>query len=101
MLKCKSKGYFDKTKAILPKPITNILILTSKNGAAIQDFIYNINEIKFIKYEIVDVPVQGLKCPSKIISVLKNKENLKDYDFILLTRGGGSFEDLLGFQIRN
>lgn len=99
MLKCKSKGYFDKTKAILPKPITNILILTSKNGAAVQDFIYNINRNRsLLKYEIVDVPVQGLKCPSKIISVLKNKENLKDYDFILLTRGGGSFEDLLGFS---
>ena len=42
------------------------------------NYIYNINRNKSIKItNIIDVPVQGLKCPvnqSLVISVLKNKE---------------------------
>tara|TARA_Y100000591_G_scaffold324029_1_gene342805 strand:+ start:31416 stop:32555 length:1140 start_codon:yes stop_codon:yes gene_type:complete len=95
------KGYFLESKKIkLPKIIKKILILTSKEGAAIQDFYYGINNggIK-IEQDLVNVIVQGNDCPSNIIKYLEdnviNKE--LDYDMIVLTRGGGSFEDLFGF----
>jgi exodeoxyribonuclease VII large subunit len=95
------KGYFLESKKIKPpKIIKKILILTSKEGAAIQDFYYGIDNggIK-IEQELVNVIVQGNDCPSNIIKYLE--ENIidkdLDYDMIVLTRGGGSFEDLFGF----
>jgi exodeoxyribonuclease VII large subunit len=45
--------------------------------------------------------VQGSKCPNSITEGIKFFEkNLKDYpvDLLLMTRGGGSFEDLIGFS---
>ena len=95
------KGYFlDSKKIKPPKVIKKILILTSKEGAAIQDFYYGIdNGGIIIKQELVNVIVQGNDCPSNIIKYLEDNVINKDldYDLIVLTRGGGSFEDLFGF----
>ena len=96
------KGYFDtKHKAIKPTIINNILLITSENGAAIQDFIYTIDNNKSkLNYDLVDVPVQGTKCPNDIINHLNkdDPEYFNKYDIIVITRGGGSFEDLFGFS---
>lgn len=97
-----SKGYFDnKNKLQVNYIINKILIITSENGAAIHDFLFNLNNNKSkILYDIVDVPVQGIECPKLICSKLKeiyNNENL-NYDLIIITRGGGSFQDLFGFS---
>jgi exodeoxyribonuclease VII large subunit len=97
-----SKGYFDnKNKLLVNNIINKILIITSENGAAIHDFLFNLNNNKSkIMYDIVDVPVQGTECPKLICSKLKeiyNDENLH-YDLIVITRGGGSFQDLFGFS---
>lgn len=95
------KGYFLESKKIKPpKVIKKILILTSKEGAAIQDFYYGIENGRIkVEQELVNVIVQGNDCPSNIIKYLE--ENIidkdLDYDIIVLTRGGGSFEDLFGF----
>lgn len=94
------KGYFNK-KTKLPNYIKNILIITSETGAAIHDFLFNLENNKSkINYEIIDVPVQGTESP-KIISnklnQLNNYDNLK-YDLIIITRGGGSYQDLFGFS---
>lgn len=96
----KKLGYFDKEKKRkLPNPIRKILIVTSETGAAIQDFFYNIkNNKSLLKYDIMNVQVQGEKCPKNIINRLKNSKTLDNYDIIIITRGGGSFEDLFGFS---
>ena len=95
------KGYFlDSKKINPPKVIKKILILTSKEGAAIQDFYYGIDNGGIsIKQELVNVIVQGNDCPSNIIKYLEDNviDQELDYDLIVLTRGGGSFEDLFGF----
>jgi exodeoxyribonuclease VII large subunit len=95
------KGYFDKTnKLSIPKVIKKILILTSSNGAAIHDFLFNLeNNNAKINYEIIDVPVQGYDSP-KIIANKLDELNIMDidYDLIIITRGGGSFQDLFGFS---
>jgi len=92
------KGYFDQSrKKPLPSFIKNILILTSETGAALQDFIYNItNQHSKLAYDIIDVKVQGNECPSNICHELKKIS--KSYDIVVITRGGGSFEDLFGFS---
>ena len=95
------KGYFDKTrKKQLPKIIKDILIITSETGAALQDFIYNLDNNKsMINYDIEDVKVQGIECPKNICNYLeKLKQSSKYYDLVVITRGGGSFEDLFGFS---
>ena len=93
------KGYFNiERKRVLPKIIKNIIIITSANGAAIQDFLYTLNNNHSnIKYEIIDVIVQGIDCPGNICSVLNNMQ-MTTTDLIIITRGGGSFEDLFGFS---
>jgi exodeoxyribonuclease VII large subunit len=94
------KGYFLDSKKIIPsKVIKKILILTSKDGAALQDFYYGLeNGNCNISHELINVIVQGNDCPKNIIGHLNilMKQNL-DYDMIIITRGGGSFEDLFGF----
>lgn len=91
-------GYFLPTKKLkLPSTIEKILLITSEQGAAIQDFIYALDNNKSnLDYKIIDVPVQGNMCPSVIIQKLKMVED--KYDAIVITRGGGSFEDLFGFS---
>tara|TARA_B110000858_G_C17783431_1_gene465946 strand:+ start:28 stop:1305 length:1278 start_codon:yes stop_codon:yes gene_type:complete len=97
-LQFEKKGYFlDIHKLKTPQIIKNILIITSKNGAALQDFLFTLknNKSKLI-YDIIDVQVQGKKCSKNIILEL-NKISIK-YDLIVITRGGGSFEDLFEFN---
>lgn len=96
-----NKGYFlPNEKLNLPKKIQKILLLTSEQGAAIQDFIYALdNNQSKLDYDIIDVPVQGNDCPNFIIQKLLKLE--KKYDVIVITRGGGSFEDLFGFSQPN
>jgi exodeoxyribonuclease VII large subunit len=93
-----NKGYFlPNEKLNLPKKIEKILLLTSEQGAAIQDFIYALeNNHSKLDYDIIDVPVQGNDCPGIIIQKLLTLD--KNYDVIVITRGGGSFEDLFGFS---
>lgn len=92
------KGYFLPNEKInIPKKIESVLLLTSENGDAIHDFIFTIdNNNSKLNYDIIDIPVQGHYCPSGLIEKMKNID--KDYDVIVITRGGGSFEDLFGFS---
>jgi exodeoxyribonuclease VII large subunit len=93
----KEKGYFDK-KFKLPPVIKKIAIITSMNGAAIHDFEYAINNSNSL-LEIVklDAQVQGSECPKQIIDYL-NTYDFSLFDLIVITRGGGSMEDLWGFN---
>lgn len=94
------KGYFNRKKRKLPEQIKNILILTSEEGAALQDFIYNLDNNKSqLLYDIIDVKVQGIECPKNICEILKElQEDDTYYDMVVITRGGGSFSDLFGFS---
>ena len=95
------KGYFlQSRKKQLPKFLKNILVITSENGAALQDFIYNLeNNKSLINYDIIDVVVQGIDCPKNICQILEHiKVNKSQYDLVIITRGGGSFSDLFGFS---
>ena len=75
-----------------------IAIITSAKGAAIQDIlstIYTKNSIQ--KISLIDVRVQGEYAAQDIIEALKNADK-NGYDLIVITRGGGSFEDLYPFN---
>ncbi len=99
--KFESKGYFDpaRKKPLVPV-LSNILVITSASGAALQDWIYNLENNKSkVNYDIVDVVVQGVDCPGNICEVLEQvKEDKCEYDLVIIMRGGGSFSDLFGFS---
>jgi len=96
-----AKGYFEKSrKRKLPSVLKDILVITSENGAALQDFKINLENNKSnINWDIENVMVQGSDCPKNICDLLdKLKKSQNYYDLVVITRGGGSFEDLFGFS---
>tara|TARA_A100001037_G_scaffold43811_1_gene34843 strand:- start:1362 stop:2720 length:1359 start_codon:yes stop_codon:yes gene_type:complete len=99
-----AEGLFDVSKKkLIPKYPKNLLILTSINGAVIRD-ILRINRDRGypINIDIMDVSVQGQNCPKEIseavIGANRMTASTKRPDVILIARGGGSLEDLWGFN---
>ena len=108
--KYQEKGYFsDEIKKNFPDNVKNIGIITSPEGAAIQDILFVLNKNKFQgKVFIKRCMVQGNMCPKSIADSIEylnqfkftdsKSSKKKKLDLILVTRGGGSFEDLMGYS---
>lgn len=86
-------------KQVLPAVPQCIGVITSPTGAAIQD-VLNVLQRRFagIAVRIYPVPVQGKDAPSAIVKALQRANRRRDADVLLLTRGGGSLEDLWAFN---
>lgn len=95
--KLKAQGMFDKNKD-LPLYPGHIGIITSKTGAAIRDIIKTFEGVKAdFSVTIYNALVQGEKSKQSIIDGIKYF-NETGVDVILISRGGGSFEDLNVFN---
>lgn len=95
--KLKASGMFEKNKEIPLYP-SKIGIITSKTGAAIKDILKTLESVKAdFEIQIYNVLVQGEKSKQNIIDGIKyfNENNV---DLILISRGGGNFEDLNVFN---
>jgi exodeoxyribonuclease VII large subunit len=92
-------GYFDtKKKKKLPANINSIGVITAKDGAALQDFIYALRQNNYVgKIHVRSCLVQGNSCPDSVANEIKYLDKM-NLDVIVVTRGGGSFEDLCGFS---
>jgi exodeoxyribonuclease VII large subunit len=95
-----AEGLFDqqRKRPIPPKP-TRIGIVTSPTGAALQDILNTLRR----RYPLVEVvlaptPVQGEEAPLGIITALHDIVRVANPDVIILSRGGGSIEDLWAFN---
>jgi len=79
-------------------PLT-ICVITSPTGAAIQDII-NITFRRFptLQLKILPVRVQGHGASEEIENALRLADQIVKPDVIILTRGGGSMEDLAAFN---
>ncbi len=98
--KLKKAGYFDADhKKPIPSMPENIGIVTSPTGAAIRDIITTIHR-RFPIANIYVYPaiVQGVNAPGSLIKGLSLLESMDYIDLIIIGRGGGSFEDLNGFN---
>jgi exodeoxyribonuclease VII large subunit len=97
------EGLFDieKKKAIPVFP-KRVAVITAEHGAALQDFL-NVMKRRSLWLDILIVPaiVQGDSAPKSLWNALKKAQAIKDIDVIVLTRGGGSLEDLWGFNDEN
>ena len=102
LLKLKEKlsalGIFDAPKKPIPRYPKKIAVVTSPTGAAIAD-VKNIISRRYPIVELVLFPtlVQGADAPMSIVSALQ-KADASGADTIILTRGGGSSEDLSAFN---
>ncbi|MDG2187884.1 MAG: exodeoxyribonuclease VII large subunit [Hyphomicrobiales bacterium] len=99
------EGLFNnKFKKIIPKFPRNIFIITSVGGAVIRDILRVHKDNGYpVNIYIYDVAVQGEKCPTEVsraIDRINLIELTSDFrpDIILVARGGGSLEDLWGFN---
>jgi exodeoxyribonuclease VII large subunit len=94
-----SKGYFDENrKKQFPKFPKKIALITSATGAALQDMLRVANtRYRNIEIDIYDVLVQGDSAAMSIANAIRNADS-KEYDFMVVGRGGGSIEDLWAFN---
>ncbi len=92
-------GYFDPTiKKPLKDDIKNIGVITALEGAALKDFLYVLEKNKFHGGVYVKgCLVQGKDCPKSVAKCVGELDEL-GLDVIVITRGGGSYEDLFGFS---
>lgn len=95
-----SLGYFDQErKRPLPKQIRKIGVVTSKSGAAIKD-ILKITLRRAPSIDIILFPtlVQGDGAAENIAMRIRQANNFLACDVLIVTRGGGSEQDLLPFS---
>lgn len=101
--KLQSEGLFDEShKKKIPQFPTNIGVITSPTGAAIQD-IRNILTRRYPSVNIILCPVlvQGEGAVSQLIDAVNLLNEYKVCDTIIIGRGGGSIEDLWAFNDEN
>jgi len=93
------EGLFaESNKRSLPKHLETLAIVTSPTGAAVQDVLKVLGQ-RYPLLRVIVVPslVQGDQAPAALIKALERAQSLA-VDAILLTRGGGSMEDLWAFN---
>lgn len=98
--KLSAEGLFDpEHKRAIPSFPQKIAILTAPSGAAVQDFI-NIMRRRSLWFELLIIPcaVQGEQCLSSHLKALNYIQERNDIDLVVITRGGGSLEDLWGYN---
>ncbi len=95
-----AEGLFDmQYKKPLPPFPSKIGVITSANGAAVRD-IKNIASRRCPSIQLVLYPalVQGAGTEESLIRALDFFENEYTVDVVIIGRGGGSIEDLWGFN---
>jgi exodeoxyribonuclease VII large subunit len=93
----KTRGWFDRKRA-LPALPGLIGVVTSADGAAFQDFLRT-RSLRWPGYPIrlAHTPVQGATCAAAIGRAIARLDQ-SGVDVIVVCRGGGSLEDLWGFN---
>lgn len=90
-------------KRPLPPRIARVGVVTSRDGAALRD-ILRIITLRWPLLEVLIFPaqMQGADCPAQVCAALANANRynatVERLDLIILARGGGSIEDLWGFN---
>jgi exodeoxyribonuclease VII large subunit len=95
-----AEGLFaTERKRPLPPHIARIGVLSSPSGAAVHDVLTVLRRrFPLLEVELLPVPVQGAQAASEIARILARADQSQRYDVLLITRGGGSLEDLAAFN---
>ena len=95
-----SEGLFAlELKKELPLLPRRVGLICGRNSAAEKDVVENAKRRwPAVQFEIREVAVQGSAAVIEVSAALRELEANKEVDVIIITRGGGSFEDLLPFS---
>jgi exodeoxyribonuclease VII large subunit len=94
------EGLFNSDRKVaLPLLPQVIGLICGRNTDAEKDVVENAKRRwPSVRFEIREVTVQGAAAVSEVSEALRELEANKDVEVIIITRGGGSFEDLLPFS---
>jgi exodeoxyribonuclease VII large subunit len=94
------EGLFDTDRKVaLPRLPKKVGLICGRNTDAMKDVVENARRRwPAVEFEIREVAVQGSAAVVEVSQALAELEALADVDVIIITRGGGSFEDLLPFS---
>ncbi|MEC5113878.1 exodeoxyribonuclease VII large subunit, partial [Xanthomonas oryzae] len=95
-----AEGLFDaERKQSLPAHVQRLAVITSPSGAAVRDVLSVLaRRFPLLEVELLPSLVQGDSAAAQITSLLQRADASGRYDVILITRGGGSLEDLWAFN---
>ncbi len=99
--------FLDEKKKKLPLIPHTIGVITSSSGVVFKDILHRLKERFPSRVLLWPVTVQGDKCPFEVATAIEgyNKIQSKDLipkpDILIIARGGGSIEDLWGFNEEN
>ena len=98
--KLAAEGLFSFSKKIsLPKLPRKVGLICGRNTDAEKDVVENARRRwPAVEFEIREVAVQGAAAVVEVSDALRELEADSAVDVIIITRGGGSFEDLLPFS---
>ena len=98
--KLKGEGLFDADrKQPLPEFPHCIGLVCAPQARAEGDVITNVRlRWPVVDFKVTHVHVQGEQCPSDVIKAIAQMDADPDVDVIIVARGGGAFEDLIGFS---
>ena len=94
------EGLFDADRKVaLPRLPKKVGLICGRNTDAMKDVVENARRRwPAVEFEIREVAVQGSAAVVEVSQALTELEVMADVDVIIITRGGGSFEDLLPFS---
>lgn len=95
-----SEGLFaPERKRPLPAHVRRLAVITSPTGAAVRDVLSVLaRRFPLLEVDLLPTLVQGDAAAAQITRLLRAADASGRYDVILLTRGGGSLEDLWAFN---
>ena len=98
--KLAGEGLFDTDRKVeLPLLPKKIGLICGRNTDAEKDVVENAKRRwPSVQFEIREVAVQGAAAVVEVSEALRELEAIDDVEVIIITRGGGSFEDLLPFS---
>lgn len=101
----RSEGYFDESrKKSLPPHPRRIAVVTARHGAALQDVLRTARlRAPWVQLLVVEVPVQGEGAAAEVARAIRAVDRRSDelgIDAMIVTRGGGSLEDMWAFNER-
>lgn len=94
------EGLFDLSrKRTLPPFPRRLAIVSSASGAAIRDVVSVLaRRFPLLEADLFPSLVQGAEAPVQLRTQLDRIAMLRRHDLVLITRGGGSIEDLFAFN---
>ncbi len=101
--KLEYEGLFEASnKKDFPTMPKSIAVITSETGAVLRDIVTVLRRRSpTLVVTLIESQVQGRDADKFIVQAIKTANKRKDFDLIILARGGGSIEDLWCFNMES